>query len=191
VSIGGLQAPLFSVSPGQVTAQIPFELTPGQTYQVIVSNDGALSTPESIQTIAATPGVDALPSGYANARHASDSSAITDASPARPAESVVIYLAGMGLTTVPIDSGGASPLSPPAQTVDTPTIALNSEPVSFRFSGLTPGLAGLYEIVLDVPADAQDGDLLLVVSQNGFRGSPVILPVHQLARPKPYRGSPE
>jgi uncharacterized protein (TIGR03437 family) len=191
VIIGGLQAPLFSVSPGQVTAQIPFELTPGQSYQVIVNDDGALSTPESIQTIAATPGVDALPSGYANARHASDGSAITDASPARPGEYLVIYLAGMGPTTVPVASGAGAPSTPLAQTVDTPTITLNSEPVSFRFSGLTPGLAGLYQIVLQVPADAQNGDLLLVVSQTGFVGSPVILPVHRQTRPKPYRGSPE
>ena len=81
VTIDGLQAPLFSVSPGRVNARIPFELTPGQPYQVIVSNNGALSTPESIQAIAATLGVASLPSGYANSQHASDGSAITDASP--------------------------------------------------------------------------------------------------------------
>jgi large repetitive protein len=179
VMIGGLPATLFAVSPGQVTAQIPFELAPGQPYQVIVSNNGALSTPESIQAIAATPGVASLPSGHANAQHASDGSAITDASPARPGEYIVIYLAGMGPTTVPIASGVGSPFSPLAQTVDAPTITLNSEPVSFLFSGLTPGLVGLYQIDLQVPADAQNGDLLLVVSQPGFQGSPVILPVHQ------------
>jgi large repetitive protein len=190
VVIGGLQAPLFSVSPGKVTAQIPFELTPGQSYEVVVSNNGALSTPESIETIAATPGVDALPSGYANAQHTSDGSPITDASPARPGEYIVIYLAGMGPTTVPVASGVGSPSSPPAQTVDTPTITLNSEPVSFQFSGLTPGLAGLYQIVLQVPADAQSGDLLLVVSQTGFQGSPVILAVRQVRR-RVYRDSPE
>lgn len=179
VMIGGLQAPLFSVSPGQLTAQIPFELAPGQPYQVIVNNNGALSTPESIQTIAATPGIASLPSGYANAQHVSDGSAITDASLARPGEFIVIYLAGMGPTTVPVASGVGSPFSPLAQTVDAPTITLNSEPVSFLFSGLTPGLVGLYQIDLQVPADAPNGDLLLVVNQPGFQGSPVILPVHQ------------
>jgi uncharacterized protein (TIGR03437 family) len=182
VIIGGLQAPLFSVSPGQVTAQIPFELTPGQSYEVIVSNNGALSTPENIQAIAATPGIDALLSGYANAHHASDGSAITDASPARQGEDIVIYLAGMGPTTIPVASGVGAPSNPPAQTVDTPMITLNSEPVSFLFSGLTPGLVGLYQIVLQVPADAKDGDLALVVSQTGFQGSPAILPVRQVRR---------
>ncbi len=179
VIVGGLPVPLFFVSPAQVNAQLPFELAPGQPYQVIVSNNGALSTPESIQSIAATPGVASLPSGYADAQHASDGSAVTQASPAKPGEYIVIYLAGMGPTTIPVPSGAEAPSNPLARTVAAPTITLNSEPVSFLFSGLTPGLAGLYQIDLQVPADAQDGDLSLVVNQPGFQGSPVILPVHR------------
>jgi uncharacterized protein (TIGR03437 family) len=66
-----------------------------------------------------------------------------------------------------------------ANTVDAPSITLNSEPVSFSFSGLAPGLAGLYQIDLQVPADAPNGDLTLVVSQPGFQATPVLLPVHQ------------
>jgi uncharacterized protein (TIGR03437 family) len=178
VIVGGLQAPLFFVSPGQINAQIPFELTPGQPYQLIVSNNGALSTPESIQSTAVSPGVAALPSGYANAQHASTGSAVTDASPAKPGEYVVIYLAGMGATTVSVASGAAAPSSPLAQTVEAPTITLNGESVSPSFSGLTPGLAGLYQVDLQIPADAPNGDLTLVVSQPGFQGTSVILPVH-------------
>jgi len=178
VIVGGLEAPLYFVSPGQVNAQIPFELTPGQPYQVIVSNNGALTTPETIQSTAVTPGVASLPSGYANAQHAAESSPITDASPAKPGEFIVIYLAGMGVTTVPVASGAGSPSSPLAQTVEAPTITLDSEPVSVLFSGLTPALAGLYQIDLQVPADAQNGDLTLVVNQPGYQGGSVILPVH-------------
>jgi uncharacterized protein (TIGR03437 family) len=161
-----------------VNAQIPFELTPGQPYQVIVSNNGALTTPQTIQSDAVAPGISALPSGYANAQHVADGSAVTDASPAKPGEYVVVYLAGMGATTVPVSSGAPAPSSPLAQTIDMPSITLNSENVSFSYSGLTPGLAGLYQIDLQVPADAPNGDLTLVVNQPGFPGTPVILPVH-------------
>jgi len=178
VTIGGLQAPLFFVSAGQVNAQIPSELTPGQPYQVIVNNNGALTTPESIQSTAVSPGVASLPSGYANAQHGADGSAVTDASPAKPGEYIVIYLAGMGATSVPVASGAPAPSSPLAETINAPTVTLNSESVSVRFSGLTPGLAGLYQIDLQVPSDAPDGDLPLQVNQSGFQGSPVILAVH-------------
>ena len=82
-------------------------------------------------------------------------------------------------TTVPVASGAVSPTSPLAYTSDTPTVTLNGETVSnVPFSGLTPTVVGLYQIDFQVPADAANGDLTLVVTQPGFMGTPVILPVH-------------
>jgi uncharacterized protein (TIGR03437 family) len=179
VIIGGIAAPLYFVSVGQVNAQVPFELAAGQPYALIVSANNALTTPQTIQLSAVTPGIAAYASGYAIAQHVADSSLITDASPAKPDEYVVIYLAGMGPTTVPVASGAVSPSSPLAYTSDAPTVTLNGETVSnILFSGLTPTLAGLYQIDLQVPMDAPNGDLTLTVTQTGFQGTPVILPVH-------------
>ncbi len=55
VIIGGT-ALLYFVSPGQINAQVPFELTAGQPYQLIVSANGAPTTPQTIQLGAVTPG---------------------------------------------------------------------------------------------------------------------------------------
>jgi uncharacterized protein (TIGR03437 family) len=179
VIIGGLAAPLYYVSPGQINAQVPFELTAGQPYQLIVSANGALTTPQTIQLGAVTPGIAAYPSGYALAQHNADGSLITDASPARPGEYVIVYLLGMGPTTVPVASGAVSPSLPLASTSDAPTVMLNGDTVSnVPFSGLTPTVVGLYQIDFQVPADAANGDLTLVVTQPGFMGQSVILPVH-------------
>jgi len=181
VIIGGIEAPLLFVSTGQVNALIPFELTAGQTYQVIVSNNDALSTPESIQSTIVTPGVANYASGFAEAEHAADGSLITAASPAKPGEYIVVYLVGMGPTAVPVVSGVASPSNPldTTLTADAPTITLNNEPVPVvLFSGLTPTAVGLYQIDLQVPLNAPNGDLTLVVNQPGFPGQPVVLPVH-------------
>jgi uncharacterized protein (TIGR03437 family) len=179
VIIGGIAAPLYYVSAGQVNAQVPFELTAGQPYQLIVSANGALTTPETIQLSAVAPGIAAYPSGYAEAEHAANFSLVTDASPAMPGEYVVIYLVGLGPTNVPVASGAVSPSSPLDATVTTPTITLNGEAVSnIYFSGLTPTAVGLYQIDLQVPGDAPNGDLTLVVTQPGFAGISVILPVH-------------
>jgi uncharacterized protein (TIGR03437 family) len=179
VIIGGVQAPLYFVSPGQVNAQVPFELSPGQPYQVIVNNNGALSTPNGIAVNGTTPGVAALASGAANAQHVADGSLITEGSPAKPGEYIVLYLAGMGATSVPVADGAASPSNPLATTQAAPTVTLNGEPTNVVFSGLTPGLAGLYQIDLQIPADAPNGDLTLVVTQPGANASSVIVPVHQ------------
>ena len=180
VIIGGIAAPLYFVSAGQMNAQIPFELTAGQTYQLIVNANGALTTPQTIQSSVVTPGIAEYPSGYANAQHAADFSLVTDASPAKPGEYVVVYLAGMGPTTVPVASGAATPTSPLAQRHR----RRSNDHAQWRdcsehlFSGLTPTLSGLYQIDLQIPADAPNGDLTLVVNQPGFAGTPVILPVH-------------
>jgi uncharacterized protein (TIGR03437 family) len=178
IIIGGLLAPLSFVSPGQVNAQVPFELAPGKPYQAIVSANGGISTPNDFQVSVVSPGVSALPSGLANAQH-NDGRSITEDSPAAPGEFIVIYLAGMGSTDFPVASGAAAPSDPLARTQNLPSITLGSQPVPFVFAGLTPGLAGLYQINLQVPADANDGDLSLVVTQADAQGTAVLLPVHR------------
>ena len=55
--IGGVAAPLFYVSPEQINAQIPFELTAGNQYQLIVNANGALTTPQPIQLNGGTPAI--------------------------------------------------------------------------------------------------------------------------------------
>jgi uncharacterized protein (TIGR03437 family) len=91
----------------------------------------------------------------------------------------VIYLVGMGPTAVPVASGATSPSSPLDSTVNAPAITLNGEAVSnIYFSGLTPTAIGLYQIDLQIPADAANGDQTLVVNQPGFQSVSAILPVH-------------
>jgi uncharacterized protein (TIGR03437 family) len=178
VIVGGIPAPLYFVSPGQVNAQLPFELTPGQPFQVIVNNNGALSTPNTIAISNVTPGIATVASGEANAQHVTDGSLITETAPAKPGEFIVVYLAGMGATTEPVPTGAAAPSNPLARTQAAATATLNGAPANVVFSGMTPGLAGLYQIDLQIPADAPNGDLSLVVTQPGSDGSTVMVPVH-------------
>jgi len=177
VIIGGTEAPLYFVSAGQINALIPYELSPGQTYQVIVNNNGALSAPAPLQTGGVTPGIAAYPSGYAQAEHGADYSLITEASPAKPGEYIILYLVGMGGTVSPVTSG--QPLAGLDATVDTPTVTVNGETVtSIPYSGLTPTAVGLYQINMQVPPDAPNGDLTLQVTEGGVQPPAVILPVH-------------
>jgi uncharacterized protein (TIGR03437 family) len=177
VIIGGEQTPLEFVSTGQVNALIPFDLAGGQTYQVIVNNNGALSAPAPLQTTTITPGVAAYASGYAEAQHGGDYSLITEASPAKPGEFIIIYLLGMGPTAGTVISGQPSPVG--ATTTNQPTVSLNGENVpNIPYSGLTPTAVGLYQINLQVPPDASNGDLPLIVNEAGVQTPPVILPVH-------------
>jgi uncharacterized protein (TIGR03437 family) len=176
VIIGGMQAPLYYVSPGQIDAQIPFELQSGQQYQVIVLANGALTTPQPIQLSAATPGLAAGPDSTLIAQHSTDGSLVSQMSPARAGEYLVAYLAGLGDTTVPVASGAASPSSPLAQPSNTPVLTINGAQSPIYFAGLTPGLVGLYQINFQVPAGLPAGNITIVVSQNGQVSNQTVLP---------------
>jgi uncharacterized protein (TIGR03437 family) len=176
VLIGGLSAPLYYVSPGQINAQAPFELISGNQYQIQVNANGALSTPGTIQVGAATPGVATLPTGQAVAQHA-DYSLVTSAAPAKPGEYITLYLAGLGATDYPVATGAGSPSSPLARPLTAPILTLNGAQVPIAFAGLTPMAVGLYQINIQIPASIAEGDLNLVVSQAGSASNTSILPV--------------
>jgi uncharacterized protein (TIGR03437 family) len=166
VLIGGVPAPLFYVSPGQVNAQVPFELEGGKQYQVIVNANGALTTPQPIQLNFGTPATLQFTSGLIVAQHA-DGSLILDTAPAKPGENIVFYMSGLGATDVIVPSGAPSPTDPLARVTNVPVVTLNGNPVDTQFVGLTPSLVGLYQINLQVPAGLADGTYKVVVTQSG------------------------
>ena len=63
VLIGGIAAPLYYVSPGQINAQLPLELTAGKQYQILISANGALTLPDTLNIEPVTPGVAETASG--------------------------------------------------------------------------------------------------------------------------------
>jgi uncharacterized protein (TIGR03437 family) len=176
VVIGGMLAPLSDVSPTQLTAQLPFELQPSMQYQVIVSANGALTTPVSIQLAPTSPGIAADSAGLIAAMHR-DGSAVSETSPAKPGEYIILTGAGLGATDTTVNDGAAGPSSPLANALSQPTVTINGENAVVSFAGLQPGVAGLYQINIQVPNDAPNGDLTLVLSQDGNPANSTVLPV--------------
>jgi uncharacterized protein (TIGR03437 family) len=177
VIIGGISAPISSVSPSQISAQVPFELDPDKQYQVIVSANGALATPDTVQLQTVAPGVKSTASGFIQAQHGNGTD-VTETAPAAPGEAISLFVAGMGLTDQTVASGAASPSSPAAQPVVAPSVSVDSAPAAVISSVLAPGQVGLYRILVTVPTYAKDGDLTLVVTQ-GTQSASGILAVHQ------------
>jgi uncharacterized protein (TIGR03437 family) len=175
VTVGGVAAPLYYVGPGQIDAQIPFELSSAAEYEVVVSANGALTGPQTIQMAPAVPGLAVYSDGSVIAQH-QDGSLITRMSPAVPGEYAVLYLAGMGATDNPVGDGAGSPGTPLAHPTLAPSLTIGGAPVPVLFAGLTPGLVGLYQINFQIPANA-GGTLELEVSQGGIVSNSTIIPV--------------
>ncbi len=176
VLIGGELAPLYYVSSGQINAQLPVDLVPGQQYQVVVSANSAYTTPATINIAPVTPGIARLANGQVIAQHA-DFSLVTEDAPAKPGEYLVAYLAGMGLTDTPVGTGAQAPSSPLAAVNASASVAIDGEAAPVLFAGLTPGFIGLYQINFQVPADIQSGDRKLEILQGGLAANTSVLPV--------------
>ena len=69
--------------------------------------------------------------------------------------------------------GAAAPAAPPlATTVQTPTVTIGGAPVTtMPYSGLAPGLVGLYQINVQVPDGVAIGDAVPVVITVGGNDS--------------------
>lgn len=178
IMTGGLQAPLFYVGPSQVNIQIPFELAPNQFYPVVATLNGLSSVPDKFLVAAATPGVIAFPDGTAKAQHA-DGSFVSATSPAKPGETLAIYLVGMGGTNPAVASGVGASFNPHPVVTSPPTVTVDGTQASLQFpGGLVGGSVGLYQINFTVPSGARTGTLNLVVMQNGFTANVTQLIVH-------------
>jgi uncharacterized protein (TIGR03437 family) len=181
--IGGVPAPLFYVSPGQIDAQIPFGLSGGKQYQVIVSANGALSAPVPIQLNTVAPGVLPYPNTSEIVAVRLDGTLVSDSSPAKPGDNLIIFAAGMGLTdnSAVADGTGSPGLSPGdmlAHPQSAPAMTIDGNTVVPGFVGLTPGLVGLYQINFQLPASTPNGFSEIVLTQSGTPSNPLLLPVH-------------
>jgi uncharacterized protein (TIGR03437 family) len=177
VTIGGIAAPLYYVQPTQILAQVPFELSASQQYQVVVNANGVPTAPQTIQLVAAAPGLAANADASIIAQHWDDGSLVTASNPAVPGEYLVMYLVGMGGVNNAVPTGAATPLNPLSSVTTTPVVTLGGNQVPILFAGLTPESVGLYQIDIQMPNVSSGGNLLLTVAQGGVVSNTTILPV--------------
>jgi len=175
ITIAGLRVPLFFSADGQVNGQVPFELTPGTTTQVFATTQTALAAPEQITMAAVQPGIFTVNSSgqgqgailIANIGDilAAPEGSISgrDARPAAPGEFLTIYCTGLGSVTDPPASGTPALSDPLSHTRVVPAVTIGDIPATVSFSGLAPGFVGLYQVNVEVPANAPTGDAVPVV----------------------------
>jgi len=150
VTACGRALPLYSVSPGQINAQIPMECPAGGTMTATVTVGGQTAT-QSFTLAAASPGiftVDRSGAGDGVIVHA-DNSLVNSAKPAVAGEEVVIYATGLGLTNPIFASGAAA--NQMNQTVMPVTVTIGGKNATVAYAGLTQGWVGLYQINVIVP----------------------------------------
>jgi uncharacterized protein (TIGR03437 family) len=152
VIVAGQIAFLYYVSPQQINFLIPDNLLAGN-MPLTVARQGTAGPTVQIAVSAAGPGLYEWEQGMIASTHA-DGSVITQANPAQPGETVVIYGTGLGGTNPDVGGGEISmvaaqiaQLSDFHMTVAGATLASTS----VDYVGVTPGTPGLYQVNFKLP----------------------------------------
>jgi uncharacterized protein (TIGR03437 family) len=149
VEVNGETAPLISVTPGMVVAQLPADLTPGADAALTVSTVNRASAPVMLHIDSAAPGILSVD---------------------RVADVLEIRATGLGATDPGVTVGTASPADPPALTRVAPTVSIGNQAAAVQFSELAPGLIGVYQVNATIPPDVtpdSDGTLPVILESGG------------------------
>ncbi len=177
LTIGGLPAPLFYTSTGQINAQIPFELPPNSRPQVVLRTPTAIAVPETITMDIARPGIFLTGPASQGVVVTPTNQLVDAAHPVSAGDVVVVYCTGLGTTNPVVATNQASPSSPPATSVIQPTATIGGVNAPVQFAGLTPGFIGLYQVNVQIPPGVAPGAVPLVLTQGGVSSNTVTIGV--------------
>ena len=176
VTVGGKDAFVRFVSPGQVNAQVPDGIGTGPV-NVVVTNEMGASGNVAMTAAARTPGILAPASFRVNGRQLAvallpdnttfvarmgEIAGVTSR-PARAGETITIYWIGGGATTPAVAAGTVA--SGQAR-VNNAVVRFGDTPATVTYAGLAPGTVGLYQLNVTVPTVAA-GDSKLSISIDG------------------------
>jgi uncharacterized protein (TIGR03437 family) len=168
VTMNGENAYVYYVSSTQLGVMTPLDLKPG-AVQVIASYNGKVSAPFVVQAQAIAPSFFVFGgTPYVLATHADwtfigPTTLIPGTTtPARTAETVVIFLNGCGTTSVPFVTGSDMQSG---NLVPLPVVQIGGVAANVRFAGAIE--VGLYQFNVDIPPGLKAGDNSITASVNG------------------------
>lgn len=182
VLIDGLLAPLYYVTPGQISAIVPYAASTFGIATIQVKNNGVPSNTVSEFVNLTTPGAFTypVPNGISNAaadRYPADGTApsvVTEANPAQPGDLVAVYVTGLGGVFPPITQDGTPGNA--NYTVGAITVDIGGVPATVGFAGLS-SYPGLYQINITIPTGLTAGDNFLNIAGPDAFSSEALIPI--------------
>jgi len=177
---GEAALPLLSVSPTQVRALLPTDVSAG-VYGLRVEAASIRSNEVQIYVAAFAPGI-LTQSG--NGRGLGifikdDGSVVTASNPADRGSSVTFFATGLGPVNPPVGPGEPGAVEEPLnRTITMPRVFFDTYAGDVLYSGLAPGVAGRYQVTVRVPllvSPATNISVSLLIE--GFASNRVTIPV--------------
>ncbi|MDA1234671.1 MAG: hypothetical protein O3A53_07710 [Acidobacteria bacterium] len=171
VQVAGVDAPLLFVSPRQINFQIPLEAAIGSAPIVAITGT-VQSAPQLATVVTYAPATFVNPeTGRPIIQRHPDGALITGENRAKPGDTLIIYVTGIGGLDVAPATGAAASDSPLSISTVTPTVTVGGVPVEVLFAGLAPGFVGLGQINIVLPDDLPEANGLPLVIIYGNRRS--------------------
>ncbi len=180
VLIDGTPAYVSYISPSQINFLTPDDAALG-TVSVVVKNSGGTAS-SNVQKEGFSPAFFTFPNNYVAAEHV-DGTLLAPvglfpgsaASPAKPGETVELYGTGFGPTNPPTPTGQL--VAKPEPTANPITVSIGGVNCTVTFAGLIA--PGLYQVNATVPANAPNGDAVLVATVQGQPSPNVKITIQQ------------
>jgi uncharacterized protein (TIGR03437 family) len=179
VTVGGVPAFVAFVGPNQINVQVPAGIPTGAEAPIVVTNRSGQSQAAFLAFWPNAAGLLAPPAFKVgdkqfvaavrpNGQFVSNGGISgIPAAPARPGETIILYGTGFGPVT-PSTAVVAGQIAQGESQITTPLeFQFGSATATIGYAGLAPGLVGVYQFNLTVPADAENGDLRLQLFVNG------------------------
>ena len=185
VSIDGQPAYVEFVSSGQINVLAP-NIGAGP-MQVTVTNSLGTSAAVSATSATYVPAFFLWANQYAVATYQNYTYAVKNGviagvatAPAAPGEVLILWGTGFGPTTPAAPAGEEVPATATYWTTDQVTVTIGGISATVYGAALAPGFAGLYQIAIQVPASAPNGDQPIVAEVGGaFSPSGTLITIQQ------------
>jgi uncharacterized protein (TIGR03437 family) len=174
VTFDGMPASLYYVSDGLIQAQVPLAITPGTITRIQVTSASGSSSMVALPVISARPGIFTYESGGRGQAKVinQDGSLNGDGSvngsdkPAAPGSVIQVFATGLGPLDPAVPEGTPAPAAPSKLTLPI-TASIGGRAATAPWAGAAPGLIGVYQVNLIVPALAPSGAARLTLSVDG------------------------
>ncbi len=171
VTANGEALPLYYVSPGLINAQVPYDI--GGSAAIQIHSPAGVSDPFSLTVQSVAPAVfqntTASPgNSIPFITRQANGLLVTPSNPVHRGDTLKIYLTGMGQTTPPATAGVATPAMPEEVVNLIPSVTIGGAGAGVIDASLTPGEAGVYQVLVSVPMNAPIGlSIPFTISQGG------------------------
>jgi uncharacterized protein (TIGR03437 family) len=180
VTAGNRILPLLFVSPGQINAQLPRDLPPGD-YDLTVLRTGQPPISGKFTVVPAAPGLfnkslDDRP--HVVAFH-EDGVEVTPQNPARRGERITLLTTGLGPYELTHPDGFVLPPAPAFKTVHDVTVEISTLLPAVEWAGGAPGQVGIEIVRFTIPEElaTENGHAALKIWAAGHASNSVVLPV--------------